>query len=189
MWPDGKHKEVLKLLFPIELGGAFEDDLVLEGKHLDTAQARGRQLLREMFPHTALESLSDWERVLDLVPGSDEPLQSRRDKIVKKLRESGGLSIPYFTALAESLGYQVAIEEPLPSMCDWAFADDELIGEGAYDTWILKIFNQPIYEARVDESCVDEPLLWWESQAYLETLFTDLQPGHTTLAFDYSEQA
>jgi len=188
MLPDGKHKDVLKLLFPCEMEGDFAGDLALEGEHLDAAQARGRWLLKEMFPQTALESLSDWERVLGLTRAADEPLQSRRDKIVNKLRQRGELSIPYFTALAEAQGYQVEIEEPVPSMADWTCAGDELIGEGAFDTWVLKFFNQPVLHARADETCVDEPLLWWDSKTHMEHMLTNLKPAHTVLAFNYGGQ-
>ncbi|MDH5298116.1 MAG: YmfQ family protein [Desulfobulbaceae bacterium] len=170
---------------PLALGGVFDDDVAVESAHLDSAEANGDALLLEMYPDTTASLLPDWERVLALTPGDDEPLQSRRAKVVRKLRERGGLSIPYWLRLAESLGYEVEIVEPTPSMANWLCADDELFDEVVDYQWGLVIKNQPVYEFCAGESCAGEPLLWFESQTYLEELFTRLKPGHTDVYFVY----
>lgn len=179
------NKDTLRLLFPVELGGDHDADLALDAKHLDIAQASAETLLTEMFPDTTSQLLADWERVLGITPGADDPLQYRRDRVVQKIREKGGLSIPYFIRLAESLGSVVEIVEPVPFMSDWGCADDELFDETVVYQWGLKIYNQPIYEFCADTSCADELLLWFNEQTVLEELFKQLKPAHTYVYFSY----
>ena len=45
--------DVLRLLFPVPLGGVFDGDIEVEGKSLDRGQASAEGLLRDMFPDTA----------------------------------------------------------------------------------------------------------------------------------------
>lgn len=178
-------KDTLRLLFPVELGGDHAADLDLDAKHLDLAQASADGLLAEMFPDQAAVLLVDWERVLGLMPGSDEPQSSRRDKVVRKIRERGGLSVSYFLRLAEALGYEVEIEEPVPFMANWGCAGDVLYDSAILYQWGVKIYNQPIYEFRAGESTAGESLLWWEAQTYLENIFKELKPAHTFVYFSY----
>ena len=68
------HQDLLKLLFPLELGLVSEGDDAVAGKYLDDAHALAGAVLRNVFPHTAQECLADWERVLDLVPSAEDRL-------------------------------------------------------------------------------------------------------------------
>ncbi len=86
------HKDALRLLFPLELGGVFDADIEAEGAILDATQERAEDLLTEMRPDAATETITGWERIYGLVPASDATLQSRRDNVVRKIRERGGLS-------------------------------------------------------------------------------------------------
>lgn len=61
--------------------------------------------------------LSDWERVLALPVSTGMTIQARRQQIMVKLNETGGLSRSYFIRLAKSLGYEVTIDEPEPFRC------------------------------------------------------------------------
>lgn len=178
-------KDTLRLLFPVELGGDHAADLALDAKHLDKAQTSAEVLLVEMFPDQAAVTLVDWERVLDIHPGADDPLQYRRDKVVRKIREKGGLSIPYFARLAESLGYVFKIVEPVPFMAGWGVAGDELFDDLIVYQWGLEIYNQPIYEFRANGSAAGEMLSWWDSQTLIEELFRELKPAHTFVYFSY----
>lgn len=175
----------LQLLFPLELGGEHAADQVLEAKHLDAAEANGEALLLEMYPDQAETLLADWERVCGFSATGDDPFQSRRDRVVNKLRERGGLSIPYFTQLAQTLGYEIEIVEPVPFMAGWGAASDELFDDEIRYQWGVEISNQPVYEFRAGESVAGERLLWWDALAYLETLFRALKPAHTFVYFSY----
>lgn len=175
----------LRLLFPVELEGDHLADLQHDARQLDTAKMRGEDLLSEMFADKTSGLLREWEATLGLTPGVDDPLQLRRNMLVIKLRERGGLSISYFTMLAESLGYVIEIVEPVPFMAGWAAAGDELFSTDVIYQWGVKIFNQPVYNFRAGASAAGERLTWWNSQSLLEDLFIELKPAHTYVYFSY----
>ena len=180
------HSDTLKLLFPIELQGDFVKDIEVEGKYLDGAQSRAEQLLNEMFPDQSHELLPDWERVCGLTPGSDDTLQLRRDRVIRKLRERGSLSIPYFIALAAAMGYEITIEEDNPFICGWSEVGvDPLSIEESIFMWRVNVAGQPVYEFRCGESACGERLLWWPGVAELEICFNELKPAHTFVYFTY----
>jgi len=175
----------LRLLFPFELGGAHAADLAIDAKHLNAAQARSETLLTEMFPDQTAKLLTDWERVLGLVPGSDDPLQFRREQVVRKIRERGGLSRAYFIGLAASMGYAIDIVEPVPFMVGWGRIGDSLDGAAVCYQWGVRISGQPVCRFRVGDSAVGERLLWWHSQPLLEDIIRALKPAHTFVYFIY----
>ena len=179
------NKDALRLLFPVELGGDHDADLQVDADSLDRSQVSAEVLLVEMFPDQAVATLADWERVVGIAPGPDDPLQFRRDQVVRKIRDRGGLSISYFLSLAQVLGYTVQIVEPVPFMAGWGRAGDTIYSSAIDGQWGVEISNQPIYNFRAGESAAGEPLTWWNSQTFLEDLFQDLKPAHTFVYFVY----
>lgn len=180
------HADTLKLLFPVELTGVFDDDIALEGKQLDDAQASAEILLQEIFADKAYNLLTDWERVCGLTPGEDDPLQSRRDAIIRKLREIGGLSRDYFIALAASIGWTITIEELQPFMCGWNRCGDELNIEESIWIWRVTAADPAYYAFRAGLSCSGERLGSNPSADVLELLFNELKPAHTYVTFIYN---
>lgn len=180
------HRDTLRLLFPAELTGVFDDDTALEGKHLDTVQASAECLLDEMFADRAYNLLTDWERVCALIPDPDAPLQARRDAVVKELRERGGLSRAYFIDLAASFGWVITIDELLPFMCGWGRCGDALCIEGVRWIWRVNVSGQAAYLFRAGISAAGERLCWWIADMALEGLFNDLKPAHTYVIFNYN---
>lgn len=180
------HKNALKLLFPLELSGDFDADIEIEGKHLDEVQSRAEDLLNEMFPDQSFELLTDWERVCGLIPGAEDTLQLRRDRVIRKLRERGGLSREYFIALAADLGYTVTIEELQPFTCGINRCGDRLFVEEIRFVWRVAVSGQSVYYFRTGQSSAGERLVWWNAVQELEDLFNDLKPAHTFIIFDYS---
>ncbi|MRR15382.1 MAG: DUF2313 domain-containing protein [Deltaproteobacteria bacterium] len=172
------HKDVLKLLFPLELGGVFEADTLLEGKHLDDAEASADLLLREMLPQSATDSIADWERVCGVVPDDTDTLQIRQARVVSKLRERGGLSIPHFMALAASWGYSVVIEELL--------AGTDGLGDEGIFRWRVTFTATPLYYFRSGQSRAGERLVYGPLASAMEGLFTDIKPAHTQVIFAYA---
>jgi uncharacterized protein YmfQ (DUF2313 family) len=178
--------DVLKLLFPLpELGGVFQDDILLEGRELDAVQASAEQLLKEMHPDTAYYLLGSWERVYKLTPSSDDPLQARRDAVIQKMRARGGLSRAYFIALAAVYGWTITIDELLPFMCGWNRCGDSLYIEGVRWIWRVNVSGQAVYSFRAGLSAAGERLTWWVADTVLESLFTELKPAHTYVIFNY----
>lgn len=176
--PAMKHEDVLRLLFPLELGGVYEQDAALEGIKLDDVQASGELLLREIFPQSCDKTLEDWERVCGLIPASTDTLQMRQALVITKLRERGGLSIPYFVGVATSMGYTVTIEELL--------ADTDGYGSEGIFRWRVTFTGTPLYYFRAGQSRAGERLVDGPLATALEGLFTDLKPAHTMIIFAYS---
>ncbi len=174
------HKDVLKQLFPIDLAGVFEADIAIEGKALDAAQVRAEDLFKEMFAHLASELIVDWERVCGVVPAATDTLQKRRDRVVAKLRERGALHIPYFVALALTLGYEITVEE-LPANAT-GFEEE---GAVSIFIWRITVADAPVYYFRAGESEAGERLFDWDDDNLMETMFEDLKPAHTMLIWAY----
>jgi uncharacterized protein YmfQ (DUF2313 family) len=172
------HKDVLKSLLPIALGGVFDDDLALEGAQLDAAQASAELLLREAFPESCDSTIEDWERVCGLIPATGDLLQTRQLRVIARLRERGGLSLPYFAALAETMGYTVTIEELLPNTDGYGL-------EGRF-RWRVTFTGIPVIYFRAGQSRAGDPLIDAGIASALEGLFTDIKPAHTQVIYAYA---
>jgi len=172
------HSDVLKLLFPLELTGDYAADTDLEGAQLDAAQVNAELLLREMMPQSASDTITDWERVCGLTPADTDTLQMRQARVVAKLRSHGGLSIPFFTALAADFGYTVTIEELLANTGGYG-------AEGIY-RWRITFTGTPLYYFRAGQSRAGERLVTGPLATALEGIFTDLKPAHTQVIFAYA---
>lgn len=89
---------------------------VFAGLAVEYSRVHGRDcaLLAESYPGTAVETLTDWERITglpdDCLPGSNS-LQRRRAAVLFKLAMRGGASPDYFIYLAKLLGYNITITE------------------------------------------------------------------------------
>ncbi len=179
------HSNVLKLLLPISLEGVFDQDIEIEGAHLDSAQNRAQELLGEMFPDGAHDLLPDWERVCGVIPGESDPLQLRKDRVIRQLRSKGGLSRQYFISLAAEMGFQITIDELCQFMAGIGRAGDALYEEECIFIWRVNVMNQPLFYFRAGQSASGELLLWWPVETVLENLFIELKPAHTFVYFIY----
>jgi len=172
------HKNVLKQLLPIELNGVNDVDLAIEGNALDTVQARVDQLLREGFPQSCDKLIADWECVCGLTFLDTDTLQMRQVRVIAKLRERRGLSVPYFQQLAEDFGYTVTIEE-------LTAGTDGYGAEGIF-RWRVTFTGTPLYWFRSGQSRAGERLVDGPVATALEELFTDIKPAHTMIIFAYT---
>jgi len=183
------HKQILAQLLPLELSGDNDTDLAVEGTILDRAMDSADSLLGEMFPYSSSRLLMAWERVTGIIPLVDEPVQRRRDKVIRQLRTLGDIKKPYFEALLASLGYSMTIQEYIPSMSGWTGAGDELIPDGIPEIlfmWNCHIHNKSVYRFRSGMSAAGERLTWWVPDTAIEDLLTELRPAHVALIFSYS---
>jgi uncharacterized protein YmfQ (DUF2313 family) len=162
-------------------------DLAAEGDALDRAQADADVVANGVVPSfLAVQLLTDWERVCGLTPAADATIQQRMAAVIAKVNETGGLSIPYFTQLAESLGYTITIVEPQPFRVDENRIGDTIYIEDIIFVWQVVVAGAPnlSYYFRVGQSAVGERLLSF-SDPVLEQVFTDLKPAHTFVYFAY----
>jgi len=164
-------------------------ELYAEGETLDRIDTTATVVRDAVTPLHTLDFLTDWERVCGLTPEVSATYTQRLDSVIAKLRETGGLSIPYFVSLAARLGYGITITEFEAFYVDYSHLDaDALYEADAHWVWHVhvqggKARTYPFY---VDSSCVDEPLLS-VSDPTIEAVFNDLKPAHTFAVFDYEE--
>ena len=185
------HKDVLKLLIPVELGGVFDEDLTIEGAQLDVAAARINVLQGEAFPDSAEELLTSWEALYQINPAAGASLAARRAVVAGKLSTLGDIKKPALIALAESLGYTIYIRDYTTAMSDWLCAGDEFIvdepmiaftaGYGSagdtlafYDYWLNWIWEVVIVTV---PGVLPVP--------NLEQVLQDLKPADISLNFTY----
>jgi uncharacterized protein YmfQ (DUF2313 family) len=201
--------DVLNALFPVtNLGGVFADDIAVDGRSLDAAQAAAQGLLAEIFPDTAVLTLPSWERICGIAPAAGATLQARQAAVVAKLRaRPGDIKKPYFVRLAASLGYAITITPYRAFMSGWgrvgdavyfvvnrfrsggSFAGDALSWVPAQtvlqNAWLVTVENTPIYSFRSGQSACGEPLTWWREPTELETILNNLRPADVLLVFGY----
>lgn len=175
----GGHADVLRLLFPIELAGELNNDLALEGRQLDASQTSAELILKEMLPQFASDTIADWERVYGLIPAAADTLQMRQIRLITKMRERGGLSIPYFLTLAVIMGYDnIVIEELLANT-------DGYGAEGIF-RWRITFTGTPLYYFRAGQSRAGDRLVDGPVATAMEGLFVELKPAHTQVIFAYT---
>jgi len=157
---------------------------------LERIEAGARQAVAAITPISAVDTLPDWERVCGLAVHADASRQERLNAVLAKLRELGGLSIPYFKSLALRLGYVIEITEFEPFLLDYGHLDRDLF----YEQDVIWIWQVTITGGQVrtfpfylDASSVDERLLSFRDSV-IESYIQELKPAHTYVTFDYSEK-
>lgn len=95
-------------------GKYISTELNAEAAIMDEVKASAARVLASVTPFYASMTLSDWERVYEVIPRDGATQQERRENILIKMAATGGLSIPYFKQLAASLGYTITITELHP---------------------------------------------------------------------------
>ena len=125
-----KHRDLLTLLLPpgsyASDGPRLAAELAADGAALDASLNQHGRIRRGITPLFAEQLLPEWERICGLSPQTDAPYLARQEAVLAKLTEVGGLSIPYFTRLAASLGYHISIQEPEPFRAGINRAGDRL---------------------------------------------------------------
>lgn len=139
-------------------------------------------------PFYASNLLADWERVLDLTPAEGASYLQRQQRVLAKLAETGGLSIPYFIRLAFNLGYTITIDEPQPFRAGVSRAGDRLWIPDIIWVWVVNTHNteSTTYRFRAGTSQAGERLTSF-GDPIIEEVFQDLKPAHTFCYFTYQE--
>lgn len=188
------HHRLLALLLPPvsydPAGMAISAELWGEGRALDRAQQQARIAAQAVTPLDVVDLLPDWERVLGLTPAAHATYQQRQGAVLAKLRETGGMSIPYFVDLAGLLGYAITVDEYQPFCCDYSILDVDRIYEGDV-IWCWRVHirggTTDSHYFRAGESACGEALLSF-SDPVIEAVIQDLKPAHTFVIFDYEDE-
>lgn len=161
-------------------------------------------LVDEIHPLTCVAALEDWERVLGLpdqcLPTGDS-LQERRAAVLARLRDQGRQDLAYWYDLAETLGYEIVIEEHWPFICGIHHCADpsglslrerqdyRQIGylgvEEVRLWWNVLVLGDRLILFRCGESLCPELLLDWVAADTLECVFQRDSEAHLLLTFDY----
>lgn len=176
------HSTALKLLIPLSLGGQHDQDISIEGDHLDRAGARDTKLLAELFANSSYEQLEAWERNYATAPFYDDPLLVRQNKVVQKMSELSRLDRAYFVQIAAALGYVVVLEELHPFMPGWSGAGDEVGDDESDWCWRIYYTETDAYVFRAGESVVGE-CLSYSLAGILQQILNDLKPSDTFVDF------
>lgn len=149
------------------------------------------QISRESTASTLVDSLEDWEAdyaLPDPCYGPDQTRQQRIRALLLKIRSAGTVTKADFIALAESVGFEITIEEPRPFTCgvSQCGGPDEVSGVNQF-YWIVRVpgIAAKPFEAGVSEAGID-PLLDIARAEDLECLFRLIAPAWTRPVFNYS---
>lgn len=162
----------------------IRNQAAVDGQALDLVGQGAEQVLNDSDPRFAT-SLLEWERVLGLSQ-TDKTYQQRVAKIVAQINAIGGLSIPYFLSISQSLGYVITITEPQPFMAGLSRCGDALAIEDVIYSWWVNVNggSQQVWLFRAGSSLAGEQLSSY-SDTVLETVINNLKPAHTWVGYKY----
>lgn len=189
------HKKVLAKLYPpISYnvnGERFLAQCEVDGNAFDRLQKSAVDLLQIIEPATSNTVLSDWERLCGIKTDYTNNYQARVKRVIAKLNAIGGLSIPYFKRIAESIGYRIEIKEfsplanDLPTTGDLAQFRNEA-RDNLIFMWRVSVLNgdDNIVYFRAGTSFAGNHLVEF-GDPIIEEFFRDLKPAHTYCYFAY----
>nr|DAX99772.1 MAG TPA: tail protein [Caudoviricetes sp.] len=189
------HKKVLAKLYPpISYnvnGERFLAQCEVDGNAFDRLQKSAVDLLQIIEPATSNTMLSDWERLCGIKTDYSNNYQARVKRVIAKLNAIGGLSIPYFKRIAESIGYRIEIKEfsplanDLPTTGDLAQFRNEA-RDNLIFMWRVSVLNgdDNIVYFRAGSSFAGNHLVEF-GDPIIEEFFRDLKPAHTYCYFAY----
>lgn len=190
-----QYVEILKHLLP--RGAAWPRGLATGFHKLFEAMAEefarfdgriGTNLIKEADPSTALEMLSDWERVVgipDGVFGTLVSVNTRRSQVIFKLTARGGQSRAYFIQLASELGYEIEITEYRPFRAGISTAGEALYNGPWRFTWKVITPDSTLDAFLAGKSAAGEALSS-SSRSILEGAILRAAPANTIVLFEYT---
>lgn len=171
-------------------GERFLAQCEIDGRVFEHLQHSALSVLEAIEPETAKVMLNDWERVCGIKTDLTKSYSSRVKRVIAQLNAVGGLSIPYFKRLAESIGYRIEIKEFSPLKNDLPDVGDIPIQNSPRETlgfmWRVTVLNgdNNITRFRAGQSCAGERLTDFGDRI-IEEFFKDLKPAHTYCYFAY----
>ena len=189
------HKKVLAKLYPpisYDVNGErFLAQCEVDGHVFDRFKKSAVDLLQIIEPATSNTMLSDWERLCGIRTDYSNNYQARVKRVIAKLNAIGGLSIPYFKRIAESIGYRIEIKEFSPLANDFPTTGDlAQFRDEARDNlifmWRVSVLNgdDNIVYFRAGSSFAGNHLVEF-GDPIIEEFFRDLKPAHTYCYFAY----
>ncbi|AUI66710.1 MULTISPECIES: YmfQ family protein [Glaesserella] len=188
------YSDVLKNLYPPisydRNGERFVAQCEVDGNVFEVLQRSAEQVLNVIEPEKSGSMLADWERICGITTDLSKSYSDRVRKVIIQLNAIGGLSIPYFKQIAESIGYRIEIKEFSHLQNDLPNAGDIPIQNSPREhlgyMWRVTVTNADdnITRFRAGQSCAGERLTDFGDRI-LEEFFKDLKPAHTYCYFAY----
>lgn len=190
-----EHKNVLAKLYPPVSyninGERFLAQCEVDGNMFDRLQKSAVDILNVIDPETSNTMLADWERICGIKTDFSKTYQERVKRVIVRLNAIGGLSIPYFKRIAESIGYQIEIKEFSPLKNDLPNPGDIVqfrneTQENLIFMWRVTVLNgdDNIVYFRAGSSFAGDHLVEF-GDPIIEEFFKDLKPAHTFCYFAY----
>ena len=175
------------LAWPRQPGTQTEGLLTALAVELERVDNRVADMLRESYPLTTTELLTDWERVTGLpeeCEGLAPTVQLRREAVDQKLSSIGGQDRAYYIDVAARLGYEITITEYKPFRAGASSAGDPVYDEEWAYAWRVDAPEESVRYFAAGESTAGEPLATWGNEL-LECVINRLKPAHTIVIFAY----
>lgn len=172
-------------------GQRFLAQCEVDGNVFARLEQRATDVLNVISPDTSGQMLTDWERICGIKTDANKSYADRVKRVIIQLNAIGGLSIPYFMRLAESIGYHIEIKEFSPLQRDFPdpgdivkFRNDPQ--ESLIFMWRVTVLNgdDNITYFRAGQSLAGEHLVEF-GDPIIEEFFRDLKPAHTYCYFAY----
>lgn len=166
---------------------------LLEGVGVELARldVRARQLINEMTPSLTDELIEEWEAHVGLpdeCTGDDgASVETRRSRVVAKLRQERRMSEDYYIGLAAGYGYTVTIDHFQPADCNSdCNAALNTVAAGWPFAWLITVDGEDVFTsyANCNGDCNDALRLW--DDAVLECVIERQRPAHTVPIFEYT---
>lgn len=192
-----KYQQILSHLYPpvsYDVNGeAFLAQCEVDGKVFEELEQSAVSVLNVVSPETSGAMLSDWERVCGIKTEMNKPNEERIKRVILKLNETGGLFIPYFIRLAQSIGYSIEVKEFSPLEEDYpdqrAILQYKADKEGQIFVWRITVVNgdDNLIYFRAGESYAGDRLCDF-GDPFIEDFFNELKPAHTYCYFAYRDE-
>lgn len=175
------------LAWPREPGTNLDNLITCLAEEPNRVAGRVEDMLKESYPLTSSELLTDWERITGL-PGkcleAPETLQFRREAVDQKLASTGGQSKQFYIDLAAKIGFEVTISEYRPFKAGVSKAGDPVNSDDWAYAWQVNAPEETIRDFKAGRSAAGEPLRVWGNEI-LECVIGQVKPAHTYLLFAY----
>lgn len=141
---------------------------------LEQLDVDANALLVDAFPPSAVNLLPEWEATLGLpdpCAGPAPTIPLRQASVLARFIAGGGQSVPFFIALAATLGYAITIQE---------FTGSTALA----NKWQVTVANSGTIFATTESSTEDYIDVVETGAVVLQCEFNRLKPAHTTLVWN-----
>ena len=147
--------------------------------------ARDAGLLVDAFPAAPVELLPEWEASLGLPDpclGTNPNIGARQAAVLARFVSTGGQSVPYFLALAATLGAAITITQYAPHRIGVDSCWDALRSPDWAYVWLVTLLGQVVFDFEWGSSACWEPF-WTLAGGPVVCTINRLAPAHTQVDF------